>query len=867
MRTTTIGMYAAMVVALVSAAPLPAQVSEQTPGWFPFPVSPLDSLENTPLDMSFLNQRPADSRISVKGPHFVNAEGKRVRFLGSNVTFAGAFPEKEAAPAIAARLAQLGMNVIRFHHMDARDIWLPGGTRLDPEKLDRLDWFIFQLRQNGIYANINLHVSRTYPGLKELNAPRTFRYGKILDIFYEPYIQLQEQYARDLFDRTNPYTGNKLSEEPAIAFVELNNENTLLNLNPKTLPQLPAPHREALNGLWRTWLRQHYSSAAEMLDGWNRDAIPLGPEMARDQAFEKGLEEWALEGEKAGVCTGEIVAGSEGKRAVRITMTQKGEVPWAYQFHQIGISLTEGQVYTFHFRAKADKPRSVSTSLRFAESPWTTLGLQQTCELDTEWREFTVSGAVKGILPEVLLRMSINLGDEPGTVWIEEISLRTGRQRFQPEAGQEPAEFDLPGPGWPDLAWADFRRFLVDTEQNYMRRMKTWLQETLGVKSLIVDTQASYGGYWGFYREAAIGDYIDMHAYWQHPHFPGIPWDGGNWNIPNTSMVAAASGSTFERLTHFRLADRPYSISEYNHPAPNDHAAELFPMLSAYAAHQDWDALYQFDYGNRDTAYHADKILGYFSLCTHSGQLAFAPIAALVFRQGLVPSATRETVLNVPLPVIDQRLTNGMPDYRSLAGSDLVSPQTLYGTRFAVRFPQTGDTVTLSKETGQAPDTPYIDADDMVWNPATEKPVFLVKAPAVRMAVGEIAGQRLELRDVVLTVGEFENSWACIAMAARDGKPLAESSSVLVAAAGRVENTNMEWNEDRTSVGKKWGSAPLVAQYIPLSLSLPGTAKPRITPLGTKGERLPELPVSGKPGAWEVRTDPQQASLWYAIER
>jgi len=169
-----------------------AQVNGDTPGWFPFTMGPADAPADAAMDMSALNRRNS-GRITVQNGHFADGQGRRIRFLGTNVTFSGAFPEKKDAPMIARRMAQLGFNVVRFHHMDARDIWLPDQKGLDPEKLDRLTWFLYQLKQNGVYANINLHVSRTYPQLRTIkDLPRTFRYGKVLDIFYEPFIQLQE---------------------------------------------------------------------------------------------------------------------------------------------------------------------------------------------------------------------------------------------------------------------------------------------------------------------------------------------------------------------------------------------------------------------------------------------------------------------------------------------------------------------------------------------------------------------------------------------------------------------------------------------------------------------------------------------------
>ena len=44
---------------------------------------------------------------------------------------------------------------------------------LNPEKLDQFDWLIAQLKENGIYVDINLHVCRPYPGQpKEVRSKR-----------------------------------------------------------------------------------------------------------------------------------------------------------------------------------------------------------------------------------------------------------------------------------------------------------------------------------------------------------------------------------------------------------------------------------------------------------------------------------------------------------------------------------------------------------------------------------------------------------------------------------------------------------------------------------------------------------------------
>jgi hypothetical protein len=81
-----------------------------------------------------------------------------------------------------------------------------------------------------------------------------FNFGKTIDNFYRPYIEMQKEYARELLTHRNPYTGKTYLEEPAIAFVEINNENSLLS-NWRLLPELNREHRSALASQWQDWLK------------------------------------------------------------------------------------------------------------------------------------------------------------------------------------------------------------------------------------------------------------------------------------------------------------------------------------------------------------------------------------------------------------------------------------------------------------------------------------------------------------------------------------------------------------------------------------------------------------------------------------
>ena len=78
------------------------------------------------------------------------------------------------------------------------------------------------------------------------------------------------------------------------------------------------------------------------------------------------------------------------------------------------------------------------------------------------------------------------------------------------------------------------------------------------------------------------------HAYWQHPVFPGRPWDQENWIVQNETMVNERGG-IFTGLALRRVLGKPFCVTEYGNSAPNTHASEGHLLRAAYASLQDWD--------------------------------------------------------------------------------------------------------------------------------------------------------------------------------------------------------------------------------------------------------------------------------------
>ncbi|MBI4166423.1 MAG: hypothetical protein HY508_11880 [Acidobacteria bacterium] len=224
--------------------------------------------ESVPLDLSFLysKEKPAGKHgfLTVKGDRLVFQDGTEGRFWGTCFNSGACFPPHAYSEMVARRLAKFGVNIVRFHQMDAE--WATPNLfssnrakpqhdtrRLDPESLERLDYLIHCLKREGVYVYLDLNTYRQFlPGdgvdaVAELpSAGRPYFY------FDRRMIELQKEFNGNLWTHVNPYTHLAYKDDPAIALSELNNECDLFSF-PPTLE----PYRTRLEALYRAWATKH----------------------------------------------------------------------------------------------------------------------------------------------------------------------------------------------------------------------------------------------------------------------------------------------------------------------------------------------------------------------------------------------------------------------------------------------------------------------------------------------------------------------------------------------------------------------------------------------------------------------------------
>lgn len=250
------------------------RTAEMEPFWIEW-----EKAEESAIDLSSFLEAPAgkDGFIRVEKDHLVKPDGERFRIWGVNICSAYCFPPKEDAPATAADLARYGINCVRFHHMDTRygGIFDPNrdDTRhLSTQNLDRLDFFIAELKKRGIYSNLNLNVSRQFKKGDGVRDYAILGYAKGATYFNERIVELQREYARQLLTHHNPYTKSEYRHEPAVAVVEMVNENSmveswlmyrLVGKDPEdggsTWSPLPVSYAKELTEQYNAWLAKRFS--------------------------------------------------------------------------------------------------------------------------------------------------------------------------------------------------------------------------------------------------------------------------------------------------------------------------------------------------------------------------------------------------------------------------------------------------------------------------------------------------------------------------------------------------------------------------------------------------------------------------------
>jgi len=794
----------------------------------------------------------ADSKRLRADRHFY--QNRRVRIWGVNLSFGANFPTHEDAPLVAARLAAAGVNSVRCHHMDTsrwpRGIWnAQDGRTIEPEALDRLDFFINELARRGIWVNINLHVGRAhsqYLGLPAANSS----YDKIAGIFTPALVQAQKQYAQELLDHVNPYRQVRYADDPAIAFVEITNEDSFFMWNgDETLRGLPPFYERILREQFNRWLKPRYDSTEALRAAWSQGTTPLGPNLLQNGNFAAGTAgtppHWHLE-QHAGCQATVSRRPSPSGGGIRIRIDKADETQWHLQLSQGGLALKQGQYYTVAFDASSGQPRAVSCSVGQAHEPWSNLGLSRRVELTAQQTHYTFGFVASA--DESNARISFALSGDDAAVNLASVELHPGGQVALAKSESLTAgNIALFQKNESEARIVDRMIFLAETEKAYFDEMRQYIKNDLGCDALLTGTIVF--GALGLYAQSGM-DFIDSHSYWQHPRFPGRPWDQGNWLIAQKPMTDYPQEATLFRIAAERLAGKPFTVSEYNHPAPLDAQAECVPMMASFAAAQDWDGVWFYTYSHSGDSWDRETLSSFFDIDTNPGKWGFMRAGTAIFREATLPPIR---------PAQSVFIADAQNDLAALA-------------RLHSRHDR--DMLTILRDAGELTRSdllkgiyvPAYERGRTATGSGTSDTTLLWSADSNNRGLYHAAGDGTQIYTghaaLFAEASKGDVRIASPQFVALTITPLNDNATLLVTACGRCENTGMQFSADRRTVGRNWGQAPVRIEPVEGQLVLP-EGRWTCHALAPDGGTKQRIPMDGH----VLKLSPEYETMWYLLQR
>ncbi len=247
------------------------QAARQNEGWIVFNPAQDSFQESAGLDLRSLNEQIAGEHgfIGVKQGEFIHTDnGAPVRFWAVN---GPSSKDRESLQREARLLAKRGVNLVRVHggYFDNN-----GNVKMDAVR--HAQDVVEAMKAEGIYSHFSIYFPLWLtppPGADWLNG-YDGREHPFAALFFNPTFQEKyRQWWKALLLTPNESTGKRLIDDPAVAGLEMQNEDSFLfwTFGEKNIPD---PQWRILETLFAQWLVKEHGSLQAALRKWNGLSMP-----------------------------------------------------------------------------------------------------------------------------------------------------------------------------------------------------------------------------------------------------------------------------------------------------------------------------------------------------------------------------------------------------------------------------------------------------------------------------------------------------------------------------------------------------------------------------------------------------------------
>lgn len=232
------------------------------------------------FDLRALNEETAGERgfvrLSDDGNDFVRGDGRPLRFWGGS-TYVQRDAHKAGDQGVlehhARFLAKRGVNVVRLHGAIAAKKEGSAVTDVDEAELDQIYRLVAAMKKAGVYTIVSPYWGSHTKLLKSWGAADPGSDSCAALVFFDPVIQRgYKAWLKRIYADPNPYTGIPLAKDPAVAVIQIQNEDSMLFW---TMQRVKGQALLDLRRKYGDWLLAKYGSFEKALAAWGGYAADL----------------------------------------------------------------------------------------------------------------------------------------------------------------------------------------------------------------------------------------------------------------------------------------------------------------------------------------------------------------------------------------------------------------------------------------------------------------------------------------------------------------------------------------------------------------------------------------------------------------
>lgn len=826
---------------------------------------------------------------------FVFNDGTPARFFGVTMQLTACFPDSADAIVLAARLRKLGVNLVQFEYFDFSYDWAQvysfldqttGFRTINEPQMRKLDWFIYQLKQRGIYTTLTVQSARApraEDGLGTL-ADSALYYGYAFNYLYPQAKASHKLVARLLMDRVNPWTGIAYKNDPAVAMIELHKQGGLIPYwranyithNPNSY-SFSYHHSRRFDTLFASYLKGKYGSTNALNAAWTMTPPQGGfANQFKEPSFEGDFDQaWEISSYNQTTISKILTSDSvpNGKYALTLRVrNSSGDLYAAYmrQYLEIGFDT----LYMLTYKAKTNNP--AGTALAIAASQSTDgagVGLYSEKMIAPYWKEDTVYFLcpIRTTAPIIL---AFYFGASNSDVMFDDIKLRPATV-----PGLLPGE-TIENSTIARVPWSNDANYILNSkriqdqsafylglQQGYFEDVKRYVADTLGARQPI--TGASYFSASNFMEVPTQQnmDFGSAIAGWDYNENLG----GGEWRIRNYSYLHnfGYAGPLYNLVTTAREG-QPY-IASFAHPFPNRYQAESMLYLPAYSSLHDWDGITWASFADANYLLRGNAIdsLQYYPIIKNPVMNALLPAASQFYRNfALAPSTSPIRLQHSEgntrlLPRMENQWSvYGIPG--SFNGYVMAISKVVIDSLNAQYPTQANDIGLPAVADGEL----ISDTREINWRTATFD--LSLNAPRVQGATGYLGrSENIILKNLEIDLQSGNETSTFLWVPNDPTKSLDKPGRSFLVIASRTEPTGMVWRD--SMYASQWGAGPMVIEPVRAILTFTldtSVQNLTITPLDAEGMPTGTPITATRSGKFFTATIDQRTTkaMWYSVQ-